>query len=242
MEIAALRQEIIPERYLRNFDSYSYEQQIRLLEASVFMVGLGGLGGHLLELLARAGVGAITAVDGDVFEPHNLNRQLLSSMDFVGRPKAEAAALRVAAINPSVRFLAHHSYLEVATDGAVADPKLREALESATVVVDALGGLKDRLGLQNAAARADLPLVTAAIAGGSGFVATVLPGHPGPADFLGAGDADEDQLGTPAPAVALTASLQANEVLRILRGKGPSLAGKMLLFDLTANTFETVTL
>lgn len=242
IEIAALREEAIPEKYLRNFDFFSFEEQIRLLEASVFQVGLGGLGGHLVETMARAGVGHIIALDGDVFEAHNLNRQLLSCEPFVGRPKAEAANERIRAVNSSVRFSAHHAYLEVDEDGAVKDLELRRALERASLVVDALGGLKDRLGLQNAAARAELPLVTAAMAGGSGWVSTVMPGHPGPADFLGSGGADEDTLGTPAPAVALAASLQANEILRILSGRGPALVGRMLLFDLVENSFETVTL
>ncbi len=242
VEIAALREGIIPEHYLRNFAAYTFGEQILLLESAVFLVGLGGLGGHLLEIMGRAGVGFITALDGDVFEAHNLNRQLLSTTNFVGRPKAEAAAKRMAAINPAVNFKAYEQYLEVETNGSVRDFELRRGLERADLVVDALGGLKDRLGLQNAAARADIPMVTAALAGNTGWVATVLPGHPGPADFLGSGNAAEDLLGTPAPAVALAASIQAAETLRILRGHPPTLAGKMLLFDLDANTFETVTL
>lgn len=242
MEIAALRQSIIPERYLRNFDAYTYDEQVRLLEGAVFQVGLGGLGGHVLEIMARAGVGHITALDGDVFETHNLNRQLLSSEEYVGRPKAEAAMERVAAINPSCNFTAHHTYLDVDADGTISDIELRIAMRRATVVVDALGGLKDRLGLQNSAAQAEVPMVTAAMAGDSGWVSTVMPGYPGPADFLGGAGADEDTLGTPVPAVALAASLQAAEILRILSGKGPALVGKMLLFDLEANSFETVTL
>ncbi len=242
VEIAALREGIIPEHYLRNFDAYTFSEQIRLLESSVFLVGLGGLGGFLLEIMGRAGVGFITALDGDLFEAHNLNRQFLSTMDFVGRPKAEAATKRMVAINPSVNFKAYNQYLEVESNGSVSDFELRRALKRADLVVDALGGLKDRLGLQNAAARAEITMITAALAGNTGWVATVLPGHPGPADFLGTGNADEDLLGTPAPAVALAASIQAAEILRILRGHPPALAGKMLLFDLDANTFETVTL
>ena len=83
---------------------------------------------------------------------------------------------------------------------------------------------------------------TAAVAGQSGYVATVLPGAKGPADYLGGGAGAEDTLGTPAPAVATAASIMAGEALNMLCGRGPQLAGKMLVFDLAAMSFETVTL
>lgn len=235
VELQALRLGIRPERSLRNFSAYSEAEQIRLLESRVLLVGLGGLGGHVLELLARAGVGHIAGADGDVFAPSNLNRQLLCETDTLELPKARAAARRVARINPCVRFTPVERFLDEAGMG--------EQLAGMGLCLDALGGLKDRPALGRAAARAGLPLVTAAVAGQGGYVATVPPGGRNPADFFGdPAQAAENTLGTPGPAVATAAAILCGEALNILAGRGPALAGSMLLFDLSRMHFETVRL
>lgn len=235
VELAALELGIIPERYLRNSSTYGIDEQIRLLKSRVAMLGLGGLGGHVLEILARAGVGGICAADGDEFQPSNLNRQLLCTQRSINGYKAAAAAARVQLVNPAVDFE------PVAAD---LDEELMERfLVGADLAVDALGGLKDRPALLHQAAKAGIPLVTAAVAGQAGYVATVLPGATGPADLFGAGgDAAENALGTPAPAVVAAAALMTAEALNILCGRGPRLAGAMLVFDLEAMSFERVSL
>ena len=95
IEAAALSLGVCPERYLRNFEAYSLEEQLRLLSGRVALVGLGGLGGYVLELLARAGVGAVRVADGDEFCPSNLNRQLFATRRGLGGDKAAAAAARL---------------------------------------------------------------------------------------------------------------------------------------------------
>lgn len=72
----------------------------RLARAHVAVLGLGGVGGYVVEALARSGVGELTLVDQDEIGPTNLNRQLLSTVDTLGLPKAQAAAQRVKSINP----------------------------------------------------------------------------------------------------------------------------------------------
>ncbi|MBU1001612.1 MAG: ThiF family adenylyltransferase [Proteobacteria bacterium] len=223
---------IVPERYARNLTTHSLSEQARLLRSRVVVVGLGGLGGHVLEILCRMGVGRISAADGDLFEQSNLNRQLLSSSLTLERTKATAALERARLINPAVELLA---------DGVFWDfEDMETVLAGADLAVDAMGGLDDRPALQRAAAGAGVPLVTAAIAGMSGYVATVLPGQVGPATLFGTGAAAEDSLGSPAPSVAVAASLQCAEALGILCGWAPTLAGKMLIFDLADMTFETM--
>ena len=74
-----------------------------LKEAAVLVCGLGGVGGYVVEALARAGVGRIGLLDGDVVAPSNLNRQILALTDTVGMKKTEAAARRIALINPDYR-------------------------------------------------------------------------------------------------------------------------------------------
>lgn len=234
VERAALGLGILPERYLRNFDAYGLDDQLRLLTSRAALVGLGGLGGYVLELLARAGVGGICAADGDEFVATNLNRQLYATRRSLGGYKAAAAAARLKQVNPAVDFEPVAQFLDEADMGRF--------LAGASLCLDALGGLKDRPALMRQAAAAGIPLVTAAVAGQSGLVATVLPGQRGPADYFGAGAGAEDTQGTPAPAVAAAASLMAGEALNILTGRGPKLAGKMLLFDLSQMSFETVTL
>ncbi|NDY55797.1 HesA/MoeB/ThiF family protein [Desulfovibrio sulfodismutans] len=231
----ALDAGILPGRYLRNFTAYSVAEQARLLRSTAALVGLGGLGGTVLEILARTGVGTIVAADGDRFEESNLNRQLLAEDARLDRPKAEAALARAAAINPTATVTAQAAFLDAAGMAA--------CLAGAQVAVDALGGLTDRPVLARAAAARGLALVTAAVAGDTGYVATVLPGGPALWDILGgAADPAENALGCQAAGVTVAAGLQAAEALRILAGRPPRLAGKLLVVDLSDMTFETVSL
>lgn len=234
VERTALAMGVCPERYQRNLAAYSLAEQLRLLESCAAQVGLGGLGGHLLELLARAGVGSMHAADGDEFVPSNLNRQLYATRRSLGGYKAAAAAARMRLVNPALNFEPVASFL--------AEEDMGRFLAGAQVCLDALGGLADRAALLRQAGERGIPVVTAAVAGTSGVVATVLPGGKGPADFFGQGAAAEDTLGTPAPAVAAAASLMASEALSILCGRGPRLAGKLLAFDLDRMSFETLSL
>jgi len=262
VQMAALRQDVVPRRYLRNFGNWknwesqenrgsrgcrgscdsglSVEGQLRLLGSRIAMVGLGGLGGHVLEILARMGVGCIRAADADTFDEHNLNRQLLASSTTLLRPKTESAMLRVGEINPAVTMEAVQEYLVEETMPAF--------LSGAQLALDCLGGLASRLALQRAAAAVGIPLVTGAMAGLTGYVAVVQPGQPnqpgqpGPAEFLGQGASAEEILGTPAPTAAIIASLMAAEAVRLLTGNPSPLSGGMLLVDLADMRFERVTL
>ncbi|MFV0421417.1 HesA/MoeB/ThiF family protein [Oleidesulfovibrio sp.] len=236
IERAALSQGILPERYIRNTSQLSLKDQLRLLESDVLLVGAGGLGGHVLDMLARLGVGKITVADGDTFEPSNLNRQLLSSTERLGCSKAEAAKDHATAVNPAVEVLVVNEFLDASS--------LPEHIKGKQLVIDALGGLQTRLTLQKAAQQAGVPMVTAAVAGFSGYVGVVLPDEAGPAELLGTGDASttpvEDSLGTPAPVVACAAAMQCAEAVKILTGK-PHAKG-ILFFDLNDRTFQNVTL
>ena len=85
VELAALRGGIAPWRYVRNLGTIGLDGQAKLLQSAVSVVGLGGLGGYVTEALARMGVGRLVLIDGDVFEEHNLNRQLLSGESVLGQ-------------------------------------------------------------------------------------------------------------------------------------------------------------
>ena len=93
------------DRYARNRRSLTTDEIARLHDARVLVAGCGGLGGHVIECLARTGVGAIVAIDCDAFEETNLNRQLLATEDTLGTSKAHAARERIARVNPDVTII-----------------------------------------------------------------------------------------------------------------------------------------
>lgn len=232
--MAALQAGVVPECYLRNQDALSSEDQIRLLKSRVLLVGLGGLGGQVLEQLTRAGVGRIRAADGDRFEESNLNRQLLATSGGLGTFKTEAAINRACQANPATEV----EPLKMFLDEHVFD----SACDGIDLVIDALGGLTHRVQLFDAAARARLPLVTAAVAGWAGYTGLVFPGEPGPSQIVGdVGTGVEDVLGTPVPTVAFAASITAAFALQALSGQAAA-PGRTLVFDLAAGYFETITL
>jgi molybdopterin/thiamine biosynthesis adenylyltransferase len=240
VELAALKQHILPDRYLRNMKTLSEADQIRLLESTVCIVGLGGLGGTVTETLARMGIGRFHLADGDVFEAHNLNRQLFSSVNRIGISKVEAAVMRVKTINPG---------LEVVATAAFLTPENADTLVgSCNLVVDCLDNIQSRFILEAAAKRAGIPMVSAAVAGISGHVTTIYPEDKGleliygPEDQLNRTKGAETRLGCLAPGVNLIASLECAEVLKVLLEKDKTLKNSLLVVDLADYTFETLQL
>lgn len=228
----ALDQGVVPLPLLKNFHALTVADQSRLLGSTVLLAGAGGLGGYVLELLARFGVGRILVADGDGFEDSNLNRQLLSTADNLGRNKARAGAERARVTAPLVRVEALDFFLDPA--------RLPVVLAGVDVVVDALGGIAPRLVLHEAAGRAGLPVVAAAVAGWTALVGSELPGQTG-ISGLWTDPRDKDAehvLGSLAPAACLAATLQAVETVRYLTTGVLTLAGRMLHADLSEFRFE----
>lgn len=219
-------------RYLRNHDAISEAEQAILAQKRVLVVGCGGLGGYVIECLARIGVGYLRVVDGDVFDETNLNRQLLSSSMNLGRPKTLAAQQRVMAVNPLVEVEAFQTLLT--------DENAVPLLDGCDVAVDALDNVPTRLLLQQAAKTAGIPLVHGAVAGWIGQVCVVQPGqdllnslYPASTDTQG----EEQETGTLSFTAALTASWQAAETVKLLLGK-PGLHGEILEIDLLTTTIN----
>ena len=214
------------ERYLRNHDAISEAEQATIAIDRMLVVGCGGLGGIVIECLARIGVGHLRVVDGDLFEASNLNRQILCSTMNLNRPKTLAAKQRVMAVNPLVEV-----------DAVQADLTAENAMElvaDCDVVVDCLDNIPSRLVLQEAAKNAGLPLVHGAVAGWFGQVCVVQPGE----DLLSIlyGDAREEQgeevsAGALSFTVAAVGALQAAEAVKLLLGR-QGLSGELLMLDL----------
>ena len=120
VEGVALSLGLMPARYQRNQQIITVQDQRKLFRSRVAVIGCGGLGGYVIEELARLGVGTLVAVDPDIFKEHNLNRQLLSTVDALGRAKVELAAERVAEINPATILAADAGALCAGVRGGVA--------------------------------------------------------------------------------------------------------------------------
>ena len=156
------------ERYIRNLGALTEQECAVLRTKTVLVAGCGGLGGYLIEMLLRLGVGTIRAADGDCFEASNLNRQLLSSPLSLGQSKADAAARRAALVNPDVRFVPISQF--VMTENAA------ELIQGCDAVLDALDNIQARRLLAHACAEAGIPLIHGAICAWSAQVAVVMPG------------------------------------------------------------------
>jgi molybdopterin-synthase adenylyltransferase len=235
IEIAALENGIIPDRYVRNLNAFSIKDQIKLLRSQVAIVGLGGLGGSVTEILARIGIGALTLIDGDVFEDSNLNRQMLSSQYCIGSSKALAAAERVAEINGSISITVHQQFLD--------QQNALTFLSQAHVIVDCLDNISTRFIVHEAAKKLKKPLVSSAVAGTSGQVTTIFPEDNGL--FLIYGEQDRSStagverfLGCLPHAVTLLSAVECSEVVKILLNRGSLLRNQLLLVDLDSNVFE----
>jgi molybdopterin/thiamine biosynthesis adenylyltransferase len=239
VELAALEIGIVPWRYVRNLGTVGLEGQARLLRATVAVVGLGGLGGYVAEALARMGVGRLVLIDGDLFEEHNLNRQILSAEANLGTDKVQAARQRVAEINGAVEVIGHAVTLT--------RENLPRLLEGADVIVDALDRLPIRLTLQEGAQALGIPMVHGSIAGFLGQVMTIFPGDPGLRSLYG--DTDElpeqgleAQLGTPAATPMAVAAWEAQEVVKVLLDHGELLRNRLLVMDMQSGTIEILQL
>ncbi|MHB8058279.1 MAG: HesA/MoeB/ThiF family protein [Desulfuromonadaceae bacterium] len=227
VEELALENGILPARYQRNRNMISTAEQLLLFRSRIAVIGCGGLGGYVIEELARLGVGRIVAIDPDVFEEHNLNRQLLATPRTLGQAKAEAALERVNDINPAVTV--------TPVKDAFCRANGRELLDGVTLVVDALDCISCRLELAETCTQMIIPMVHGAIGGWYGHVATQLPGDTTVQSIYRnwvQGKGVEKELGNPAFTPAVVASLQVAEACKIVLGKGELLRRRKLSIDL----------
>jgi adenylyltransferase/sulfurtransferase len=215
------------------------KSQLRLKNATVCVVGLGGLGSPLSIQLASMGVGRLRLVDRDVVEVSNLQRQYLYSVDMIGYPKVEAAASRLRRLNPFIEVEPIPSSLNV--DNA------KEIIGGANVVVDGLDRMAPRYALNRACVELGIPYVFGAVLTRIGNVSTILPGETACLECF-QGGVDDASLPTCAVAgvtpsiIGIVASIQASEAVKILLGRRPSLANRLLFCDLGDLTFEKIEL
>ena len=239
IQLVALEQGIVPEVYARNQKRLSSAEQIKLLNSHVAIIGLGGLGGTVTEILARIGIGTLTLVDGDQFDDSNLNRQLLSSTELLGTPKALAAEARVKAVNPAVETRPYSGYLS-AENGV-------DLLGDASIAVDCLDSITDRFTLEALCRQRAMIMVSAAIGGSSGQLTVTYPGDDGLSRVYGPPEKAvrkgvESTLGTLPFAAITLAAMECAEVVAIAVGNPSELRNRLLITDLIDHTLEIVDL
>jgi molybdopterin/thiamine biosynthesis adenylyltransferase len=219
-------------RYDRNQTTISKEDGLILQKSSVLVVGCGGLGGHIIENLGRLGVGRITAVDDDVFDETNLNRQILATEPLIGKSKAEAAVARMKEVNS-----------EVEIDGKVCRitaENVNGIVEGHHIVIDALDNIESRLILEKACQELGTPMIHGAIGGWYGQASVIMPGQPLLKKIYGEAEGKglEEDLGNPSFTPAVIAGIQVSECVKMLLQKECILKGRILTVDLETLEFD----
>jgi adenylyltransferase/sulfurtransferase len=197
------------------------------------IVGVGGLGAPAAQFLAAAGVGSLTLCDADRVDLTNLQRQILYATSDVGTPKVDAAAARLAAVNPEV------SVTRVAA--RVGASELEALVATADIVLDCCDNFETRHAVNRACVLQMKPLVSGAAVRFDGQIAVFDlsdPASPCYHCLFGEGDELEETrcatMGVFAPLVGIVGATQAAEALKLIAGAGTSLAGRLLVLDALA--------
>ncbi|MCL1939835.1 MAG: ThiF family adenylyltransferase [Desulfovibrionaceae bacterium] len=241
--LLCLGHDVWPLRFARNRGVFTAQEQCGLLQSRAAIIGCGALGGYVTMLLARAGVGAFTLCDFDVFDESNLNRQLLCRETTLGRNKTDV-------MREELGLVASHADVRVAS--VAAEPgSLPEILHGASIVMDCLDNLETRQYVAAAADAAAIPFIHGAVAGHEGFAMLVHPGEKSlevlyPGSTLSESKAEgrsgaESRLGVPTITPAAIAALQASLALHVLSGKKPD-SGRLCHLDIAAPMLEVLAL
>jgi molybdopterin-synthase adenylyltransferase len=230
------------ERYARHLvlQEVGGPGQNKLKNASVLVIGAGGLGAPLLMYLAAAGVGRIGIIDHDTVSLSNLQRQVIHATESVGMLKTASAAEQIAAINPHV-VVEQHPF-RLTTENAL------ELIARYDVVADGCDNFPTRFMVSDACYFAGKPLVSAAVGQFDGQMSTFKPyenRNPTYRCFIGDLPGSGlfpacEEAGVIGALPGIIGSMQAMEVIKELLGIGESLVGRILMYDaLSARFFET---
>lgn len=228
IEEVALNHSILPARFKRN--GLNCTEQHKLLQSRIAIVGCGGLGGRVAELLAKIGIGHLTLTDPDVFSESNLNRQIFCTVDTLGCKKAEVLSRNLQKINPVLQTTVEVAFFS------------KQSVSSADIVIDGLDSMESRKKLAQLCGEQSIPMVHGAVREWYGQVGidqstnvlinTLYPhtaGSPKPPKVL-------------AMTVALVAAIQAAETCKILLGHESPLAHGWLQADLLSNEYTNINL
>ncbi len=203
--------------------------QQRLLDSSVFIIGMGGLGSPVALYLAACGVGEIVIADDDSVELANLQRQVIHSSNNIGQLKVDSAAAAMQSINPEIKI----SVIAERMNGK----KLKHPIQQADVVVDATDNLASRLEINQQCFLTRTPLVSASAIRWEGQLTVFdsrLQESPCYQCLYGSmGEVGQScsENGVMGPVVGMLGCMQANEAVKLLTDAGTSLTGRVLMLD-----------
>src|ERR1700755_25151 len=219
--------------------------QAALKDASVLVIGAGGLGAPALMYLAAAGVGTLGVVDDDVVSLSNLQRQVIHGTPDIGRRKVDTAAERINELNPHVRFEAHATRLNARN--------AMELIGGYDLVLDGSDNFETRYLVSDACFLAGKPLITAALGMFDGSLTTIrahernadgqfnptyrclFPEAPPPGTVPACAEA-----GVMGALAGVLGSMMALEAIREIVGFGDGLVGRLLMIEARAMRFETL--
>jgi molybdopterin-synthase adenylyltransferase len=213
---------------------FGREGQRRLKASAVLISRCGGVGGAVAYQLAAAGVGKLVLAHGGNLKPADLNRQLLMTHDWLGRPRVECAARRLRELNPLIEI--------VPVPQNVSPANAASLLRQVDLVVDCAPLFEERLAMNQEAVRQRKPMVECAMYELQGQVTTILPGrtpclaclYPEPPPYW------KRQFPVFGAVSGMVGCLGAVEVIKVLAHLGEPLAGRLFTCDLRTNSFKTL--
>ena len=228
------------ERYSRQIllPNVGGKGQEKLLSAKVLIIGAGGLGSPAALYLTSAGIGTLGIVDSDKVELNNLQRQIVHSVNTVGKPKVDSAKDRLNAINPDVKVIPYNIRLTSAN--------ILDIIKDYDMVVDGSDNFPTRYLVNDACVFSNKPLSHGGIFRFDGQAITILPhksacyrclfSEPPPAGLV----PSCQEAGILGAVAGIIGIIQANEVLKYILGIGELLTGKLLVFNALDSFFRQV--
>lgn len=208
--------------------------QQRLKAARVGLIGLGGIGAPAALYLAAAGVGTLRLIDDDTVALSNLQRQIVFDTADLGRPKVEAGADALTAVNPHVQM---ETVVERLTGANAA-----RLIDGCDVILDGTDDFGTRFAVNAACMAAGIPLVSGALGRWSGQVG-VFAGRPCYRCLVPAAPPEAEtcaRAGVVGALAGVVGSMAALETIKLITGAGTPLAGRLLIYDGLAGTARTV--
>jgi molybdopterin/thiamine biosynthesis adenylyltransferase len=225
------------ERYSRMLAlrDFTEDDMKAIMRSTVAVIGAGGLGSPALRLLTAIGFGRIRIIDRDIVELSNIQRQTIYNTEDIGNPKALVAATNLGKMNPEVQFDSFPVSIQ--------DENSIDLLEGSDIIIDGLDSFKARRVVNRASLRLGIPYIFAGAVEYYANLSTFIPGETGCLHCL-MGDAEDnpdntcEQVGVSPTLLSLASSVQVNEAIRIVTGKQPSLANRLMTIDSYSLSFD----
>jgi molybdopterin/thiamine biosynthesis adenylyltransferase len=225
------------ERYSRMLAlrDFSEDDMKAVIDSTVTVVGAGGLGSPALRLLTAVGFGKIRIIDRDIVELSNIQRQTIYNTEDIGNPKALVAAVNLGKMNPEVQFDSFPVSIQ--------DENAIELLKESDVIIDGMDSFKARRVVNRASLRLGIPYIFAGAIEYYANLSTFVPGETGCLHCL-MGDAEDnpdntcERVGVSPTLLSLAASVQVDEAIRIVSGRKPLLANRLMTIDSFSLSFD----